>query len=196
YCRDRDYGKHLLTHGPNAAAAALLTKDKALLRLAARYAISLAICTRWDSGFICFFPGSSFEHRSFVQSLCMLETSAILDMAGEMFTDYGREVILRRIAEDGHGNANYITWRHEYIFHCNQMAWFSPGRMLGYAVLEQAMPRTRPYTELALNDLIESMEHTILPDGGFLEGPMYFTWTARQCAISLYYYGRHRGIDY
>jgi hypothetical protein len=196
YCRDRDYGKLLLTHGPNAAAAALLMKDKNLLRLAARYAISITMCDHWDSGFICFFPGSSFEHRSFVQSLCMLETAAILDMAGEMFTEYGKEVILRKISEHGQGNANFITWKHEYIFHCNQMAWFSPGRLLGYAVLEQSMPRVKPYTELAMKDLIESMEHTILPDGGFLEGPMYFTWTARQCALSLYYYGRQRGIDY
>jgi hypothetical protein len=196
YCRDRDYGKLLLSHGPNAAAAALLTKDKSLLRLAARYAISIVMCDNWDSGFICFFPGSSFEHRSFVQSLCMLETAAILDMAGEMFTDYGKEVMLRKISENGHGNANFVTWKHEYIFHCNQMPWFSPGRLLAYAVLEQSMPRSKPYTELAYNDLIESMEHTILPDGGFLEGPMYFTWTARQCAISLYYYSRLRGIDY
>lgn len=196
YCRDRDYGKLLLTHGPNAAAAALLTKDKKLLRLAARYAISLAMCGHWDSGFICFFPGSAFEHRSFVQSLCLLETAAILDLAGEMFTDYGKEIIQRRMAEDGHGNANFITWKHEYIFHCNQMPWFSPGRLLGYAALEREMPRVKPYTELAVQDLLESMEHTVLPDGGFLEGPMYFAWTARQCAVSLYYYARQRGIDY
>ncbi|WP_167859333.1 heparinase II/III family protein [Paenibacillus cymbidii] len=196
YCRDRDYGKLLLMHGPNAAAAALLTKNKALHRLAARYAISLAMCERWDSGFICYFPGSSFEHRPFVQSLCMLETAALLDMCGEWFTDYGRQLVLRRIAEDGQGNTNFGVWKHEYIFSCNQLAWFTPGRMLGYAMLEQTMPRVKPYTELAVADLTESMEKTILPDGGFLEGPMYFAWTARQCAVSLYYYARLRNLDF
>lgn len=197
YCRDRDYGNILLMHGPNAAAAALLTKNKELHRLAARYAMSLAMCGRWDSGFICYLPGSAFEHRPFVQSLCMMETASILDLAGEWFTDYGKEYVLRRISEDGQGNINFATWKHEYIFHCNQMPWFSPGRLLGYAVQEKTMlPRVQPYTELAVRDLAESIENTVLPDGGFLEGPMYFTWTARQCAVSLYYYARLRGADF
>lgn len=196
YCRDRDYGKLLLTHGPNSAAAGLLTKNKSLLRLAARYVISIAMCGKWDSGFICYFPGSAWEHRSFVQSLCVLETAAILDMAGECFTEYGKELLLRRIAEEGQGSINFSTWKHEYIHHCNQLPWFSPGRLLGYTVLEQTMPRVEPYTELAIKDLIDSMQHTILPDGGFLEGPMYFAWTVRQCAISLYYYARRRGIEF
>lgn len=196
YCRDRDYGKLLLTHGPNAAAAGLLMKDRTLLRLAARYAISIAMCGHWDSGFMCFFPGSVWEHRSFVQSLCVLETAAILDMAGEMFTDYGRDLLLRRMAEDGQGRIHYSVWKHEYIHHCNQLPWFSPGRLLGYAVMERTMPRVAPYADLAIRDLEAAMDDTILPDGGYLEGPMYFAWTARQCAISLYYYARGRGVDF
>lgn len=195
YARERDYGNLLLTHGMEAAAAAVLTKDKALHRLAARYAMSIAMCGRWDSGFLCYMPGSVWEHRAFVQSLCMEETAMILDLAGEWFTDYGKEFVLRRIAEDGQGNINLSTWKHEYIFHCNQMPWFSPGRLLGYAVLEQTMPRAKPYTELAVRDLVESIENTIMPDGGFEEGPMYFTWSARQCVISLYYYARLRGLE-
>ena len=82
---------------------------------------------------ICCFPGSTFEHRCFVQSLCAHEVALLLDLAGELFTDVGRELLLRRIAEEGLGSINFITWKHEYIFHCNQLAWFTPGRMLGYA---------------------------------------------------------------
>ena len=81
YCRERDHGKHLLTHGPNAAVAGLLLKDKQLLRLGARYALALAMCGRWDDGMICYFPGGTFEHRCFVQSLCVHEVALLLDLA-------------------------------------------------------------------------------------------------------------------
>lgn len=197
YCRERDYGHLLLPHGADAAIAGLLLKDKALLRLAARYALALAMCDHWDDGFICAFPGGNFEHRCFVQSLCAHETALILDLAGEWFTDVGREYVLRRVAEEGLGSINFNTWKHEYIFHCNQLAWFTPGRMLGYLTLERAgMPRAKPYTELAYADLVESLGHTILPDGGYVEGPTYFRCVARDGGLSLYYYARGRGLPY
>lgn len=196
YCRERDGGHLLLRHGPAAAIGGLLLRDKTLLRLAARYALAIAMCEHWDDGFICAFPGSNFEHRCFVQSLCTHDTALILDLAGELFTDIGREYILRRIAEEGLASINFNTWKHEYIFHCNQLAWFTPGRMLGYLALERAMPRARPYTELACADLIESLDATILPDGGYVEGPTYFRCVARDGGLALYYYARSRGRPY
>ena len=196
YNRERDHGKHLLTHGPNAAIAGLLLKDKHLHRLGARYAMSLAMCDHWDDGMICDFPGSNFEHRCFVQSLCAHETALLLDLCGEWFTDTGREYVLRRIMEEGLGTINFNTWKHEYIFHCNQLAWFTPGRMLGYATVEKLSPRARPYTEIAYNELVESLEHTILPDGGYVEGPTYFRCVGRDAGLSLYYYARARGRSF
>jgi hypothetical protein len=145
---------------------------------------------------ICYFPGSTFEHRCFVQSLCVHEAASLLDLAGEMFTRLGRELLLRRIAEEGQGTINYNIWKHEYIFHCNQLAWFSPGRLLGYAVMEQTMPRVKPYTDLAYHDLVESLGYAILPDGGYVEGPTYFTCVGRSGGLSLYYYARARGLDW
>lgn len=205
FSRERDYGKHLLTHGANAAQAAVLFRDKQLGRLAARYAMALAHSERWDSAFVCWLAGSTWEHRAFVPSLVMYDCALILDLCGEWFTDYGRELILRRLAEEGQGTNNYNSWWWEYLFWCNQTAWFMPGRMYAYLVLERTMParwepyprpavsRVAPYTELALADLMENLRRVLLPDGGYTEGPMYFTWTARQAFISLYYYARARG---
>jgi len=205
--RARDSGKHLLTHGSNAAQAAVLFRDKALGRLAARYAICLAHATRWDPSFMSWMTGSRWEHRAFVPSLVMYDCALILDLCGEWFTDYGREVLLRRLAEEGQGTNNYNTWWHVYIFWCNQTAWFMPGRMYAYLVLERALPprkelypqpgisRVAPYTDLALADLQDNLAEILLPDGGYTEGPMYFTFTARQALITYYYYARARGID-
>lgn len=195
YNRERDHGKYLLNHGINAAIAGLLTKDAALLRLAARFAMSIAMSDNWDDGFICDFPGSTFEHRSFVQSLCLKEVATILDLAGDLFTPLGRDVILRRIASEGIPAINYDTWRHEYIFACNQMALFSSGRMYGYGVLLKHFPRVKPYMELAFADLIETLNSSILPDGGYVEGPNYFTCVGSNGGASLYYYARAMGTD-
>ena len=203
--RERDHGKVITIHGANAAQAGMLLKDKALCRLAARFALSVAHCERWDDCFTCFMPGSTWEQRGFVQSICLFETALILDLCGEWFTELGRHLVLRRIAEDGIGNLNFGTWWWEYIFHCNQLAWFAPGRILGYLMLERTMPakhkgydrpvpsRVAPYTELAVSDLLENLNRCLQPDGGYVEGPTYFTWVARQAFVSLHLYARARG---
>ena len=205
--RERDTGKLLLTHGANAAQASVLFRDKHLGRLAARYAMALAHCTRWDASFLSWLPGCKWEHRAFVPSLVMYDCALILDLCGEWFTDYGRQVILRRLAEEGHGTNNYNTWWYTYIFWCNQTAWFLPGRMYAYLVLEKTMPvkwepypkpaksRVAPYTDLALSDLQDNLANILLPDGGYTEGPGYFVHTARQALITYYYYARARGLD-
>jgi hypothetical protein len=198
YCRERDHDNSLLAsmpvgHAVNAVVAGLLLKDKALLRLGARFAMALGMCGRWDDGVICYLPGGVFEHRCFVQSLCIHEIALVLDLAGEMFTDVARDYLTRRIAEEGLGSINFNTWKHDYIFHCNQLAWFTPGRMSGYTLIEKGWPRARTYTEIAYAELNESLGYAILPDGGYVEGPTYFRCVARDGGLSLYYYARARG---
>jgi hypothetical protein len=203
--RERDHGKVITIHGANAAQAGMLLKDKALCRLAARFALSVAHCERWDDNFVCYMPGSTWEQRSFIQSVVVFEAALILDLCGEWFTEVGRQLVLRRIAEEGIGNLNFNTWWWEYIFHCNQLAWFAPGRILGYLLLERTMParcdgfprpkesRVAPYTDLAVKDLLENLDRVLLPDGGYVEGPTYFTWVARQAFVALHLYARARG---
>ena len=209
HCRVRDVGKRLLIHGVSAAEAGVLLKDKALCRLAARYAMSIAHCGRWGYSFRRFVPGIAWEDRAFVTSLCIYECALILDLCGEWFTELGRDLILRRIAEEGQGALNMTSWWWEYMFHTNQIPWITPGRILGYLVLERTQPdprragewprcpgtRVQPYTEAAVANLMETLDHVLLPDGGYDEGPSYFSHTARQAFLSLYYYSRARGKD-
>ena len=195
YCRERDQDRILLTRGLNAAVLGQLRRDKSLLRFAARCALAIGMCTHWDDGFICRFPGSAFNHRCFVQSLCAYEVAAILDLAGEMFTAVGREFLLRRLAEEGIGSIQYNTWKYDYIFGCNQLAWFSPGRMLALAVLEKHWPRARVYREIAWQELNESLRQSILSDGGYVEGPTYFRCVGRDAGLSLLFYSRAAGVQ-
>lgn len=192
YNRERDHDKPLLVNGPNAAIAGLLLRDKQLQRLAARYAMSIAMCTHWDDGMICAFPAGNWDHRCFVQSLCCLECALILDLCGEWFTHLGREVIMRRLAEEGLGNINYNSWRYEYIFTCNQLAWFTPGRLLAYLLLEKHWQHVTPYIDIAHRELVDSLTACILPDGGYVEGPTYFTCVGYSGGFPLYLYARSR----
>ncbi|MCK5811627.1 MAG: heparinase II/III family protein [Clostridiales bacterium] len=193
--RKRDENKYLLQKGDKAVIAGIVYKDPKLLRLAARYALSIASCDNWDDSFMCNYKTSTFNHRCFVQSLCLYECALILDIAGEMFTNLGRDLILRKMAEEGIGSINFNTWKYEYIFHNNQMAWFSPGRMYGYAVLMQEYPRIEKYMDIALDDIIENLNNTIEEDGGYVEGPGYFSSIGKEALLTLYIYSRARGVD-
>ena len=194
--RVREHDREMFGYAVDAAVAGLVLKDKQLLRLAARYALSIGMCDHWEQSFICRFPGSSWEHRSFVPALCAEDVALTLDLAGEMFTSTGRDFLMRRLAEEALGNINFNTWKFDYIFQCNQLAWSTPGRMAAYTVLEHDWPRVKPYTELAYRDLLENLDNIILPDDGFVEGPSYFDVVVQQACASLFYYARARGLEF
>lgn len=193
YCRERDSRHYLIRNGVRAAMYGVLEKDAASLRLAARYAMSILACTHWDDGMICDFPAGSWDHRCFVQSLCLYDLVFIYDLAHEFFTAPATSRLFRRLAEEGLASITYNTWRYEYIFHNNQMIWFSQGRMAAYALLNREWPRTAPYMELAYRDVVENIENTVLPDGGYVEGPTYFTCVGQNGGQALYLYARTTG---
>jgi hypothetical protein len=193
YCRVADQGRVLLTRGLNAAIAGIVLEDPQLLRLGARYALALTLCDHWGDGFICTTPGSTFDHRCFVQSLCCVDTALILDLAGEALSEQGRLLIRQRLAREGLGSINFNTWAYEYIWHCNQLAWFSPGRIAASLVLEHSWPRAAPYTDRYIDELCESLEAVILPDGSYVEGPTYFRCVGRDAGMALWLYARARG---
>ncbi len=201
--RERDIGKMISTHGSNAAQAGLLWRDKELCRLAARFALSIACCEHWEDIFFAHMPGSAWDQRGFIAAIATWDCAVVLDLCGEWFTPAGRELILRRMAGEAHGAMCQAAWRWEYMYYTNQLAWISPARLYGLLVLEQTMPvrpephprppsRVAPYTDLAWGELRENLSHALLPDGGYLEGPMYFSWVARQAALCTHLYARGR----
>ena len=126
------------------------------------------MCDKWDDGFLAQFPGSAWELRSFRRSYVSEDIAEILDLAGEMFTDAGRIYVMRRLTEEGIGPVNYITWRFDYLFQGNQLAFVTRGRLCAYLVMERLWPRVRPYTDIAYQNLREMFDTVILPDGGLL----------------------------
>ncbi|MBW7895073.1 MAG: heparinase II/III family protein [Opitutaceae bacterium] len=205
--RERDIGKMLSLHGSFAAQAGVLWRDKELCRLAARFAMSLVHCDHWEDIFFAHMRGSNWDQRGFVQSIGAWDCAVILDLCGEWFTPLGRELVLRRLATESHGAMCHASWWWEYMYHTNQMAWISPARIYALLVLEANMParvenhprppksRVAPHTDLAFDNLAENIGNALLPDGGYLEGATYFTWTARQAILGAALYGRGRRRD-
>jgi hypothetical protein len=193
--REREIGKILTNregHGLDLAVAGILLKDEKLMRLAARYALSIAYCPNWEESFWCDFPGSIWNHRAFNHSAYSFECAMILDLCGDYFTWLGREFIMRRIAEEGLATINWISWKYEYVHHMNQMALFSHGRLAGSVALEKEWPRAKWMTEQGYKDIYENVENVILPDGGYVEGPTYFQAMAGDASLAMYIYSKAR----
>jgi len=180
--------------GANYALYGLLEKDEKALRLAARYAMSLFRCDRWDQGIMSHYPGGIFDHRCFVQSLVVYDLAFILDAAWELFTPLAQRMIFRKMAEEGFGSIQFICWKYEYMFYTNQIAWFVPARMASLSLMEKVWPRVKPYRELVYQDLVENMKHTIFPDGGYQEGPSYAEAIGRDGGRGFYLYARAAGL--
>ncbi|MCL4690995.1 MAG: heparinase II/III family protein [Candidatus Hydrogenedentes bacterium] len=193
--RVRDLDRPVLPGGPSLAEAALVLEDRALMVAAARYALSLATSRYWDRDFRSNYPTGPADDRAFRRSYTCEDIAVILDLAGEIFSTAGRRYLMRRLSEEGVGKINYVTWKHEYIHHTNQLAYFNQGRMSAYLVLEREYPRVKPYTDLALADTVGNIENSILPDGGYAEGPGYFSAMARRNYTILKYYARARDVE-
>jgi hypothetical protein len=193
-------------HGPFAAQAGVLWRDKILCRLAARFALSMVHCDHWEDVFFAWLRGANWDQRGFVQSIATWDCAVILDLCGEWFTPLGRDLILRRIATEAHGAMCHASWWWEYMYHTNQIAWISPARLYGLLILEHHMParhehhprppsRVAAHTDIAWANVQDNLEKAMLPDGGYVEGCTYFTWVARQAMLSALLYGRGRGED-
>jgi len=192
--RERDFRNQLNFTGVKLAEAGILLKNAKFLRVAARYALSMMFCENFYDSFMCNTRGCKWEHRGFVPSIIAFEVGQILDLCGEFFTEKAIEYILRRLAEDCLGTINFAVWKHDYMFHNNQLAWFTNGRLLAYSILEHHYKHIHKYTDLAYEETLENFNNIIMKDGGYGEGPSYFSCFGGHAMTGLYFYARNRGL--
>ncbi len=160
---------------------ALISKNAALMRMAVKNALIFALTPNWDTSFLSDFPDSGWEQRVFSNAVAAEAVAVVLDYADDLLSPAGKNLLLRRLSVDGLGQTNFNIWKHRYLFGNNQLAVFTRGRIAAYLTLEHAHywngERVKPYTELALQELYDSIDLLIHPDGSFLEGPGYFFYT-------------------
>lgn len=179
----------------DAAFAAVVQRDAGLLRRAMSAALALAQVPWWDSTPFSRMPGTSWDVRPFSNAMVAWDLAMAMDLGGDLLTPVGRDLILRRLAEDGLGTLNFTAWRWDYIYLNNQLLAFTRGRIPAYLVLEKHWKRVAPYTDLAMAEVREAFANNFLPDGGFREGPGYFNYTLNQVLPAITAYARMRGKD-
>ncbi len=180
---------------------ALISKNAELMRMALRNALIFALTPNWDTSFLSDFPDSGWEQRVFSNATVAEAVAVVLDYGDDLLSDAGRQLLLKRLAVDGLGQINFNIWKHKYLFGNNQLAVFTRGRVAAYLTLEQARywngERVKPYTEMAMQELYDSIEMLIHPDGSFLEGPGYFFYTigSIQPVLQMYANVRNKNLS-
>ena len=176
-------------------AAALITKNKAALRNAAKLAIVLATADFINEmGSMANMQGATLDRTAFIESKVLLTTAKILDFAGEMLTDTGRRYVLKCMAKKGIGAVNYSAWVYSFAYVSNQMAIFNNGRLAIYLIFEKlGYKHVIPYTDVAMNELNISMNNCFKNDGGNIESTGYMNSTLVSAIPSYSMYAQVRG---
>ncbi len=170
---------------PYIAAATLsfvgfVEKDLEMLKMSARWALSLASIEYW-----CGFRGSDMEQvsgvvwhvRSFTECYCAFGIAFALEFAGSVMSWHGRNILYDSLIMKGlpRMDADFKTM--EYIYHMNQGLVFSTGYAYALITLAKQYPRYKHRIEEIERDTAEMLRGSINPDGGMFEGPAYWDYT-------------------
>jgi len=197
FVRDREINTPALYNSSEAAWVGAVMRDPVMMKMAARRAITLVLSPKWGAGMFSSIPGTAWEHRCFDEAMSVVDLITTLDLAGEYFSPLGRDLIMRSVAERGLGTINFNAWKYDYIYDCNQLAAFSPARILGYGVMEKLnWKHATPYTDLAMQELNECMRRNLHPDGGYFEGADYYQYTMANAMPAYYFYARLRNKSF
>jgi len=164
--------------------AALVTKDRELMRLAARYALTIASCGSWNDNTMGDIVGGGVW-PAFTPSGVALELAFALDCAGEMLTPRGRDYVLKALMLKGVAPITYSMWARDFAWESNQGMVFLRGKMASLLVFDQVWPRVGPMLTTTKAEADEVMDSLFRPDGSYMESYAYMAYTIG-CAAPLY----------
>ena len=124
----------------------VIAQNPELMRMAVRTALVMALTPNWDSTFLSDFADSGWDQRVFSHAVAAEEIALVLDYAGDLLSETGRQLLLKRLALEGLGQINYNIWKYSYLFGNNQLSVFTRGRIASYLVLEKAYSQCRSFT--------------------------------------------------
>jgi hypothetical protein len=180
---------------PVCAFVGLIDRDPALLRFAARIAVSIAHTVNWAPHFMQSFPGSTWDTRAFPEAHVTAGIALALDWAGDWFTPNGEHLVRYAIATKGLPRIREAFLQYEYMWNCNQHHMIGLGRILGLLVLNQAWPRTMADIDVFERDMYEYIDRYIQADGSTHEGVGYWSNSFRATLPAMSLLARLRGKD-
>lgn len=181
------YGRPNVTASPFAspfpraralAYVGLIEKRPDLLRMAARWALTWTRCERWVQYGIEALPGVPLSHGRFAQSYAAAAVAMILDWAGDLLTDAGRQLLAQTLHDKGIVDIDGIMQPGSYVRTMNQGVVFEHGRFLAAYAVRDFYPDELARRIEDARQMIHSVFSTaIKPDGVSEEGPAYLNYT-------------------
>ncbi len=194
-------GEHIINHdGIEAYIAAstlsfvgFIEKDAEMMKMGARFALSLAACTYWcNYPYMEMLPATTWHHRSFSESYAAFGVALAIEFAGSCMTWHGKNILYDALIQKGLPRIDADFKTMEYIYHMNQGIAFSTGYAYALLVLAKRYPRYGKRILEIEEDVHEMIKNSVLPDGGMMEGPGYWDYTMQMyvntvCAFARYH---------
>lgn len=205
--------------GPLVAFVGLVNNDADMLDWARRTLFCMVHTSFWCQSAESRIQGSAWNQRCFVEEMTTSAVALMADWLDELINDHAREVIEVAIWDKGLAVIERDMMKYDYLHYINQGPWFCRARILGGIYLEKAWPRplmaahpepaieqNKPwpngcnprmgtYVRRALDDMLNGLNHYIMPDGGTDEGLGYWSLTMHMVLHGLLAYARDRGTD-
>lgn len=177
-CRDRDMCADPIFEVMHIVAlVAMVEKDRDLMTLACRMALAVSATHHWTEGFMGDLPLTTWHHRSFLEGLVSKRCAMVLDWAGSALTWHGKNIIYDAMMQKGLPRMEADLNCFDYLYHCNQGMVFNDDRIHTYIALAQKYPRYKRLIKNAEEDFLEMINTCFTEDGGYVEGPGYFSYT-------------------
>ena len=193
----RDLGKQVTANLMAVMAFVGLMEERAdMMKMAVRMALSVSNCEYWCESIMGVLPGCSWHHRSFTEEIYARGVALVLDWAGGFLTAYGKTCLVDALVMKALPRMESDYRRMEYIRHMNQGICFNWGRLTALLALQHYYPRYDIRIDDAERDLREMIDSYVLPDGGTMEGPGYWSYTFSQAMPQFYLLSRYRGSDF
>ncbi len=161
-----------------------IEKDIQMLKMAARYALSLASFKTWYQDEKELAAGVTWNGRVFRATYASFGISLFLEFGGSILTWHGRNYLYEALVNKGISRLDGDFKRMEYIYHMNQGLAFSPGYVYALIALLVRFPRYEKRLEEIEADVREMLSGTVLPDGGMVEGLGYYSYTIESYCLT------------
>jgi hypothetical protein len=182
----------LYVGGTACALVGLVDGDEPCLRMAARIALSQSFCGSWDA-WIDTIPETVWEDRGFPNFIVGVGCAMVLDWAGCMLTEQGREVVVKALADKALPRIQQSLMKHGYMWYSNQGVWDLYGAVISTVAIVSRWPHGDMFLDRTMELLNGIVDRYIAEDGGSFEGTSYQLHTMAFAMLAAEAYGRHRG---
>ena len=155
----------------------MVEKNADMIKMACRYALSLAACTYWGCDIMEEIPVCVWHHRSFNEGCACGSLATAISLVGNSLTWHGRNILYQALIMKGlpRLEADFMTM--DYIYKMNQGISFMSGYIKALVALSHEYPRYEKRLDEAEELFLEMLDYAMNPDGSTNEGAGYWQYT-------------------